>query len=574
MPQAGKGRGGKGRGHAEKPAQSKKAYLQEKRERARQKGTHATHSDDDDFGGHGKVVDDEEPDCQPPAGSAPPVVVTSFGGSSHPSEARLSSFFVRDSDTAVAARRARGAKPLQVRARQMPVAQAIEFNAECPAASSFSRVLPHPMRPAWSQGVSGEQLEKKEAEYFAQWCEETSERIERMQKELNVADVAPFELNLQVWRQLWRVLEQSDVIFLIVDVRNPSYHIPPSIVREVTTAHSLRLVVVLNKVDLVSPAFVQRWRKYLATIMPEVTVVEFCSKPASEPPGGQRGAGTVGARRKWLARRCKQEEAEPHLRALTQVLMNAALGKDASPVTVDGVFREEPSRRKKGRAVVESDSDAESEKTDTETEGEDGSDSKDNDRPQEPANGGALPAGMTGRGPGGAMAIGLLGHPNAGKTSVLNALAGRKAASVSRTAGHTKHLQHIRIQENLHPCAYVLDCPGLVFPSLRSRAEAELNGSLPIAQVREAMSAVRVLGEATDLVKAYTLKLPDWYEKGDPWSPLNILEAYAEKHKYFMSRSGAPDIHRAGLELLRDAVDGALLLAYEPPSAKSTDEDS
>merc|ERR1712060_677715 len=79
-----------------------------------------------------------------------------------------------------------------------------------------------------------------------------------------------------------------------------------------------------------------------------------------------------------------------------------------------------------------------------------------------------------GRGPGGALAIGLVGHPNVGKTSVLNSLAGRKAASVSGTAGHTKHLQHIRIDETVHPNAYVIDCPGLVFPSLNSRAEAEL----------------------------------------------------------------------------------------------------
>merc|ERR1712091_616816 len=69
-----------------------------------------------------------------------------------------------------------------------------------------------------------------------------------------------------------------------------------------------------------------------------------------------------------------------------------------------------------------------------------------------------------GRGPGGALAIGLVGHPNVGKTSVLNALAGCKAASVSGTAGHTKHLQHIRVDETVHNDAYVIDCPGLVFP--------------------------------------------------------------------------------------------------------------
>lgn len=30
-----------------------------------------------------------------------------------------------------------------------------------------------------------------------------------------------FELNLETWRQLWRVLEISDIILVIVDIRYP-----------------------------------------------------------------------------------------------------------------------------------------------------------------------------------------------------------------------------------------------------------------------------------------------------------------------------------------------------------------
>jgi large subunit GTPase 1 len=31
----------------------------------------------------------------------------------------------------------------------------------------------------------------------------------------------PFEKNIEVWRQLWRVLERSDMAIQIVDARNP-----------------------------------------------------------------------------------------------------------------------------------------------------------------------------------------------------------------------------------------------------------------------------------------------------------------------------------------------------------------
>ena len=30
----------------------------------------------------------------------------------------------------------------------------------------------------------------------------------------------PFEKNIEVWRQLWRVLERSDMLLQIVDARN------------------------------------------------------------------------------------------------------------------------------------------------------------------------------------------------------------------------------------------------------------------------------------------------------------------------------------------------------------------
>ncbi len=33
--------------------------------------------------------------------------------------------------------------------------------------------------------------------------------------------LTPFERNLEVWRQLWRVLERSHLVIQIVDARNP-----------------------------------------------------------------------------------------------------------------------------------------------------------------------------------------------------------------------------------------------------------------------------------------------------------------------------------------------------------------
>jgi hypothetical protein len=45
-------------------------------------------------------------------------------------------------------------------------------------------------------------------------------RIHRLQEQDQFL-LTPFERNLEVWRQLWRVLERSHLVVQIVDARNP-----------------------------------------------------------------------------------------------------------------------------------------------------------------------------------------------------------------------------------------------------------------------------------------------------------------------------------------------------------------
>lgn len=78
--------------------------------------------------------------------------------------------------------------------------------------------------------------------------------------------------------------------------------------------------------------------------------------------------------------------------------------------------------------------------------------------------------------------IGLVGYPNVGKSSTLNALLQTKKVAVSETPGKTKHYQTFILDDDLILC----DCPGLVFPSFVStRGELIINGILPIDQMRD-----------------------------------------------------------------------------------------
>ena len=90
------------------------------------------------------------------------------------------------------------------------------------------------------------------------------------------------------------------------------------------------------------------------------------------------------------------------------------------------------------------------------------------------------------------LTLGTIGHPNVGKSSLLNSLLGKKKVSVSKTPGHTKHFQTIYLTKNVRLC----DCPGLVFPSKVPKPLQVIMGSFPIAQVQSCNEeSLKILGE-------------------------------------------------------------------------------
>ena len=422
----------------------------------------------------------------------------------------------------------------------VPLSDTNPRNSEVAKKNCVHSELDHPVRPPWTPSMSKQEVEEQEERYFSEWAAKIHA--------LEGVEVTPFELNLEVWRQLWRVCEFSDAILLVADVRYPIFHIPPSLVRHLrlpmhtssegsSTAipRPPTLVIVLNKVDLVSEAHVTAWTAYLKKVYPDVEVVPFSSKP---PPSEHRGKGGLTNRRRQLKKKYGKQTAAAHLNTSVRRILAAAMREIGNGERLDSIHQNSTEEGRK-------------------------------------------------------FSIGLIGQPNTGKTSLLNAISGRKVASTSRTAGHTKHLQHILIEytagtdasfgrDCLHlPPAppggcFLIDCPGLVFPRAVPRCLAEILGMHPLAQVREPFTAIRYLAERIPLEKMYKLKMPDWYDDEDiesslkdpshsRWTPQAIAEALAEQKGYMIGKGGIPDRQRAGLEILRDTVDGIVLLAFKPP---------
>ena len=170
----------------------------------------------------------------------------------------------------------------------------------------------------------------------------------------------------------------------------------------------------------------------------------------------------------------------------------------------------------------------------------------------------------------------MVGEPNVGKSSTLNALLGVHRVAVSIHPGRTKHYQTIWMTDKLMLC----DCPGLVFPRAGVSLPMQiLFGSFPIARCRDPYSVVEYL--AVRIWPRLHLALGLKKVKGDEepaasstasaegeeaWSVQEILDSVAEKRGW-KSKQGRLDMYRAANWILRQALAGRepCSLAFLPP---------
>ncbi|XP_022833966.1 guanine nucleotide-binding protein-like 1 [Spodoptera litura] len=136
----------------------------------------------------------------------------------------------------------------------------------------FPADVSFPKRPPWDFNMTPAQLDAQEQRYFKNY-------IDSLQASEHWKKMSYFELNLETWRQLWRVLEMCDILLLIVDVRYAGMMFPPSLYSYIQ-AQKKDMILVLNKIDLVPSSVVAGWKQYLTTAYPALRVLYFTSCPA------------------------------------------------------------------------------------------------------------------------------------------------------------------------------------------------------------------------------------------------------------------------------------------------------
>ena len=158
--------------------------------------------------------------------------------------------------------------------------------------------------------------------------------------------------------------------------------------------------------------------------------------------------------------------------------------------------------------------------------------------------------------------MGLVGYPNVGKSSTINALLGEKKVSVSATPGKTKHFQTI----HLSPTIVLCDCPGLVFPQFATtKAALVCDGVLPIDQMREytgpiALVAKRIPKDVLEAFYGLNIKVQSVEEGGDGnVTAEDLLISYASMQLVFVRYLFTDEYMRAGQSHEASCVQGKVI---------------
>lgn len=126
----------------------------------------------------------------------------------------------------------------------------------------YQERLTVPRRPHWDASTTPEELDRKEREALLEWRRGLAEL-----QESNDLLMTPFERNLEVWRQLWRVIERSDLVVQIVDARHPLLFRSEDLERYVKDVDPRKEnLLLVNKSDMLTTAQRRVWARYFDSV--------------------------------------------------------------------------------------------------------------------------------------------------------------------------------------------------------------------------------------------------------------------------------------------------------------------
>ncbi|MBI5797513.1 50S ribosome-binding GTPase [Candidatus Woesearchaeota archaeon] len=142
--------------------------------------------------------------------------------------------------------------------------------------------------------------------------------------------------------------------------------------------------------------------------------------------------------------------------------------------------------------------------------------------------------------------VGVVGYPNTGKSSVINALKGRHATRTSPHSGFTKGRQLVRITENI----YLLDTPGVLPYMEKDEIKLSVIGARDFTKTKDPdLAAMELINQKRNIIcKHYGIK---------EGNAEKIIKEIALKYKK-LGKGGIANIDATARMILKDWQKGKI----------------
>jgi large subunit GTPase 1 len=118
-----------------------------------------------------------------------------------------------------------------------------------------------PRKPKWNHNMTAEQINRNENNQFLSW----RRAIASLEQQYSyLLKLTPYEKNIEVWRQLWRVSERSNLVVQVIDARNPLLYYTKDLQEYLTKEFSQpkAMILLVNKSDLLTDHQRSVWQEY------------------------------------------------------------------------------------------------------------------------------------------------------------------------------------------------------------------------------------------------------------------------------------------------------------------------
>lgn len=143
--------------------------------------------------------------------------------------------------------------------------------------------------------------------------------------------------------------------------------------------------------------------------------------------------------------------------------------------------------------------------------------------------------------------VGVLGYPNTGKSSIINAIKGKKSAPVSPVAGYTKAMQLVRVSRKIK----LLDTPGVIPYKNRNKMMQAYIAALDINKMKDPSIVAQEIIEFLDGI------IEDYYNVPKSEDTDETLEKIAVNLN-LLKKGNKPDLKRASRKIILDWQKGKI----------------